>query len=350
MRARRDARQCAGDATTPTCGNMTTHPSGLCHHHRRRSRRATPTGKAAERAERGYANPAAMRAGLMDRAKVASQQDPTYTVDQRLRQYSYTRFADRLFDHQPDRWVVKGGGALLARLPGARHTRDIDLWADGDTVEDGVQAIHEALADASAHGNPDMLEFDVGEWTYGKRHGRTSANATVVARLNNRPLSTFGVDVIAGDPGLHPPDVLDPPRPIDVPGLPENQWRVYAAESHTADKLAACFEEYSGRSSSRFRDLSDLAHISWEEPVDADKLSASLRSEFERRGIELPSRFAVPDEERWREGWGQPLTKARVFDDVSFDDAVDRVRSFLDPVLDGSARGRWNPDLGVWSD
>ena len=46
---------------------------------------------------------------------------------QRLRQVAYRRLLARIFATQPERWVVKGGVALLLRLDPNRASNDIDL-------------------------------------------------------------------------------------------------------------------------------------------------------------------------------------------------------------------------------
>ena len=341
---------CRGDTTTgDNCRHRTTHPSGLCHDHRHATASEDPSTKALLKAERGYNTPAAMRTALTDRAKQAAKDDPTYDISQRLRQHCYVRFLGRLFDNEPDRWMVKGGGALLARLPDARHTRDIDLWTEGETIEDGIQAINETIEDANTAGNPDHIQMSVGEWTRGERHGRPMARAKITSTIDGKVVSEFGVDMVAGEPSPHPPDEVDAPEPIPVPGLERGRWRIYPADSHTADKVAACFEDYGGERSSRYRDLSDLAHLSWDETFEADRLKRTVNSELANRGLTNPGSFSVPDDASWRRGWRSPKNRAKPLASVPFDTAVARVKSFLDPVLDGSAKGRWDPELGRWT-
>jgi hypothetical protein len=55
-------------------------------------------------------------------------------VDELLRQFAYARLLARIFVLEPERWVLKGATGLLARLPSARHSLDVDLWhgSDGD--------------------------------------------------------------------------------------------------------------------------------------------------------------------------------------------------------------------------
>ncbi len=69
-----------------------------------------------------YATPEALRAAVSDRAKDAAAAQPHYSVAERQRQFAYGRLLARVFSDEPERWVLKGGAALLARLPDARHS------------------------------------------------------------------------------------------------------------------------------------------------------------------------------------------------------------------------------------
>jgi NADPH2:quinone reductase len=76
-----------------------------------------------------YASPDALRAAVTTRAKAAARADPRFTVTELLRQFAYARLLARVFIHEPEGWVLKGGIGLLARLPRTRHSMDVDLWS-----------------------------------------------------------------------------------------------------------------------------------------------------------------------------------------------------------------------------
>ena len=65
------------------------------------------------------------------------------------RQFAYDRVLARcLTSEDADLWVLKGAGALLARLAGrARHSRDVDLYfADAQAdIEAAVRSLLAAL-------------------------------------------------------------------------------------------------------------------------------------------------------------------------------------------------------------
>jgi Nucleotidyl transferase AbiEii toxin, Type IV TA system len=75
-----------------------------------------------------YASAAAFRSALRDRLAALAKQQGTHGLDELQRQFAYDRLLARVFDGpDADRWILKGAGALLARLPDARHSRDLDL-------------------------------------------------------------------------------------------------------------------------------------------------------------------------------------------------------------------------------
>ena len=59
-----------------------------------------------------------------------------------LRQFSYDRLLCRVFSTDPERWVLKGATAMLARLEGrARHTLDVDLYRRDGSLTDAERAL-----------------------------------------------------------------------------------------------------------------------------------------------------------------------------------------------------------------
>ena len=77
------------------------------------------------------------------------------------RQFAYDRVLARCFTGQDaDAWVLKGAGALLARLEGqGRHSKDVDLNLAERTadIEHAVRALMVALARDLA----DYFRFEV---------------------------------------------------------------------------------------------------------------------------------------------------------------------------------------------
>ena len=79
---------------------------------------------------------------------------------QRLREIAYRRLLARIFATQPERWVVKGGVALLLRLDPNRTSNDIDLAYVAEAGEHAIAL--KALEEAAAHDLGDFFEFEIG--------------------------------------------------------------------------------------------------------------------------------------------------------------------------------------------
>jgi hypothetical protein len=74
-----------------------------------------------------YTTAAAFRAALRDRLSGLARAGG-HGLDELQRQFAYDRLLARAFmGPDAEQWVLKGAGALLVRLPEARHSRDIDV-------------------------------------------------------------------------------------------------------------------------------------------------------------------------------------------------------------------------------
>jgi hypothetical protein len=291
-----------------------------------------------------YATPEALRAAVTDRAKDAAAAQPHYSVAERQRQFAYGRLLARVFSDEPERWVLKGGAALLARLPDARHSRDVDLWGSGADLD----AAERALEQSAALDLGDHMSFRVGAWRRGDLNGQPLARTMVTCRIGRREFARFGVDLVVG--GLPPlePERVTPPRPVDVPGLPEVPWRLYPIAAQVADKLAGIHKRHEGRPSSRYRDLVDLAEIAVTQRVAAADLHLAVHSELPRQGVPLPAELAVPDPDRWAAGYQQHARRLPVLAGIGFEQALSLVKALVDPVLAGQTEGTWLPDERRW--
>ena len=110
--------------------------------------------------------------------------------------------------------------------------------------------------------------------------------------------------------------------------------------THVADKACAIFERHgaAGTPSTRYRDLVDLVAIVLAVPVEAEPQLTALRSEAQRRGLQLAGRFAVPDRGLWQPGYAAEAGRSLLLMARTLDQVIARVASFLEPLLDGTAR------------
>ena len=146
------------------------------------------------------------------------------------------------------------------------------------------------------------------------------------------------------------PEDVPPLARVAMPDVEQHGYRVYPLVDHIADKLAAIMDNYgaSRRPSTRYKDLVDLVAIVTVATVEAGAQERALRSEAERRGRELPLRFGVPDRRMWETGYESEARRSLLPVAHGLDEALQVVRGFINPVLDGTARGTWDPRRGDW--
>ncbi|HEX3041256.1 MAG TPA: hypothetical protein VHP56_04125 [Solirubrobacterales bacterium] len=83
--------------------------------------------------------------------------------------------------------------------------------------------------------------------------------------------------------------------------------------------------------------------------IEAEAQIAALRSEAERRSIELPPVFTVPDRDAWKRGYDAEARRSLLEAPATLEEALELMARFADPLLDASARGSWDPGAGTWA-
>ncbi|MCW3841687.1 nucleotidyl transferase AbiEii/AbiGii toxin family protein [Micromonospora yasonensis] len=215
-----------------------------------------------------HETPSAFRTALKERFGQIARADRRYRLDELQRQFAYDRALARLFrSDDADRWVLKGAGALLARLATARHSKDVDVFfnaTDAD-VDDAVDALRAALRiDLGDH-----FAFDVMRVAPLQEEAK-GARVYVNARLGPTSFASFHIDVVVGTVMTGTPDVVAPLTPLNIEGLVRPNYRVFPIADHLADKLCATIGTYTRdgqpASSSRVKDLVDIAIIAITQP------------------------------------------------------------------------------------
>jgi hypothetical protein len=295
-----------------------------------------------------YRSPAALRAALTDRLKTLADSSP-FTVTELHRQFAYDRLLARVFS-TPDaqRWVLKGAAALLARLDVARHSKDVDLsWHSATDLDEAEQALRVAVGRDVG----DFFGFDVG--SAAPLVGDKGRRFAVVAGLGGRPFAAFSVDLVAGQSMTATPDAVPPLVAVEIPGLLRVDYRVYPLVDHIADKVSACLETHirAGGAvtvSSRYKDLVDLVLIARTQRPVAAQLRRALLSETARRGVALVAEFVTPGP-LWPSGYEAKAAQLPQLGELRwFPAALALVKAMVDPVLAGTAVGRWDPVAAAW--
>jgi hypothetical protein len=240
-------------------------------------------------------------------------------------------------------WIVKGAAALLARDISVRATIDVDIFRQASR-----QAAQADLVEAAAR---DLGDWFVFEFRAARPLARDSTRMPVIAAVGNTVWAQFHVDLVGTDLRMTgEPEDVPPLARVLMPGLEQHGYRAYPLVDHIADKVCAIVERHGPAEapSTRYKDLVDLVAIVGAASIEADPQLAALRSEIQRRGLLLPERFVVPDRALWQPGYAAEARRSLLPAALTLDEAVATMAPFLDPILNGTARGTWLPRVSRW--
>lgn len=291
-----------------------------------------------------YSSPQAFRQALTDKLRAIATKG-RWDLPQLQRQIAYDRLLERLYVVD-EGWVVKGATALLARDLGVRASIDIDVYRDI-----AVEIAASELGKAAALDLGDWFVFEVGpaQPASGTAGG---LRAPIKASIGATPWASFHVDLAGSEVTMTgTPEPAPALARVMMPDVEQSGYRVYPLVDHIADKVVATFDRYGATEapSIRFKDLVDLVAIVTAVSVDSKAQIAALLSEAKRRDVKLPQRFAVPDPQLWGPGYAAEAKRSLLSTAHILDEALAIVNPFLNPLLDGSATGAWDPDTGQWS-
>jgi predicted nucleotidyltransferase component of viral defense system len=258
-------------------------------------------------------------------------------------------FLTHVFSEDQGPWVLKGGTNLYCRIPGARHTRDIDLFSQDPTAAREAALELRQLMHQQRVG---PYQFTLGEIQVGgDQIDVYSIKVTVLAGVES--IATFNIDV-SGD--LQVPDV---PRDvtfkrndgIDLDGVPQSFLiRSYPISNQIADKVCAMYEIHGTRASTRYRDLYDLALIATHLSFDATETIQAFEQQEEVRQMNLPTSIQLPAPD-WKEEYTRVMKKTpgahSQFHATS--DALTAASRALNPLLSKKIlTGTWNFSQQSW--
>lgn len=290
-----------------------------------------------------YQTPAEFDRALKKAAKAADGD-----TGERYRQALRDRFLCRVFTDPEERFVLKGGSSMLARVPDARATRDADFaLCKNGSPDEIVMALGELLA-------TDMSDFCRFELT--SREELMDDNG--YSRLMKLRYATYigeeEKDPVLVDLSLDceltlPPDRVVPANRIDVPGAVVRDYYVYSIADQLADKMCAIMErQCGGWVSSRMKDLTDVVTYALSQRFALADLSKAVKNECRRRDMDMPETFTAPEE--WRTRYAAFARKAgSPAAYQSFEAAALLASKVFDPALDGGDGDlEWNPEMLEW--
>ncbi len=248
---------------------------------------------------------------------------------------------ERLMTRLDENWILKGGYALQLRTDKARTTHDIDLLVQHISLEQ----IAENLLEAVHQDVGDYFEFSVERTDQDFILG-SAIRFRVTARLAGRVFERFHIDIGLDDPIVEPIEYLTPPSYLAFAGIPTTPIPCYPVTQHIAEKLHALVRPRPVETS-RVKDLVDiLLFACMDDDLQAERLYAAISAVFEAREDLIPARLdQIPV--GWRPKFDQ-FTKNLDLPFSHFDDAVQAVQGFINPVLGGTCSGTWDPESWKW--
>ncbi|HEU0022616.1 MAG TPA: nucleotidyl transferase AbiEii/AbiGii toxin family protein [Dehalococcoidia bacterium] len=163
-----------------------------------------------------------------------------------------------------------------------------------------------------------------------------------------RRLIDVTVDVGFGEPTVTDPEVVRGPDLLGFAEIPAVEVPALPLEQHIAEKVDAYTRSYAGGSSTRVKDLIDLAAISSQFSFQAGRLRRALEATFSSRGTHaLPSAFPPPPAQ-WRTPYRRMATEVGLDPEVSV--GHEQAKAFLTPILVSAVEtgARWEPTKQAW--
>ncbi|HEY2479866.1 MAG TPA: nucleotidyl transferase AbiEii/AbiGii toxin family protein [Solirubrobacterales bacterium] len=291
-----------------------------------------------------YQDAPAFRQALEQRLKDRADGDGARLVRDRKR-VAFDRLLARLLAVAHKQWLLKGGFALDLRLAArARSTKDIDIEWRADEEE-----LLDSLLDAASHDAGDFFSFAIERTGEPEDRLGGSHRFRVSASLAGRPFETFLLDVgFRADDALAT-ETLRTEDLLGFAGIEPVEVDAVPLELQVAEKLHAYTRTYEGgRTSTRPKDLIDLALISELSHLDAASLHSEIETIFGLRDTHsAPKALPSPPAE-----WATPFR--RLAKEVGVPGELTAghrdAAALLDPVLSGEiAAGRWDPTQQRWA-
>lgn len=273
------------------------------------------------------------------------------TFQEALTYYGLERAIYRIsISEYAEHFVLKGGIFLYA-IFGCnyeRATTDVDFLARRiSNSSEEMKAIFQKIFSQDVD---DALVFDIDAITVEnitelkEYHG---LHVSFVGYLDRTKIP-IGIDIGFGDV-IYPDAVkMDFPVILDMEAPRVN---AYSLETLIAEKLEAII--HNGYLNSRYKDFYDIYVLSTNYEFSYEGLRNAVIQTFENRKTQMTMDAAAFSEEFLNDPmhqtrWKSFLKKKKALIQISLSDAMDWIKAFVCPLLEGMEKTKWNPKKGIW--
>lgn len=274
-----------------------------------------------------------------------------YTFQEALIYYGLERAIYRIsVSKYAEHFVLKGGIFLYAVFDRnfQRATTDVDLLAR--RISNSGKEMENVFRDVFSQDIDDALVFDKESITvkditeFKEYHG---LHVSVVGYLDR---TRVPVDIDIGFGDVIYPDAVKMEFPV-ILDMKSPIVNAYSLESSIAEKLEAIIQN--GYLNSRYKDFYDIYVISKKHEFSYDKLRSAVIKTFENRKTlmtEDVAPFGVEflNDPMHQTRWKSFLKKKKALIQVSMEEAMDRIKLFVLPLLEGAEKESWDPEKGIW--
>ncbi len=265
-----------------------------------------------------------------------------YGLERTIYRISVSKYAEH--------FVLKGGIFLYAIFERnyERATTDVDLLAR--RISNSSEEMKSVFQDIFSQDIDDALVFDVASITvdditeFKEYHG---LHVSAVAYLDRTKIPV-GIDIGFGD--VIYPDAVKMDFPVILDMEPP-RVNAYSLETSIAEKLEAII--HNGYLNSRYKDFYDIYVLSKTYEFYYHELHTAVVQTFDNRKTKMTMDSASFGDEFLNDPmhqtrWKAFLKKKKALIQVSMSDAMDWIKEFIRPLLDGTEKTKWNPEKGIW--
>lgn len=273
------------------------------------------------------------------------------TFQEALTYYGLERAIYRIsISEYADHFVLKGGIFLYAIFGRnyERATTDVDFLAR--RISNSSEEMKAIFQNIFSQDVDDALVFDIDTITvediteFKEYHG---LHVSFVGYLDRTKIP-IGIDIGFGDV-IYPDAVkMDFPVILDMEAPRVN---AYSLETLIAEKLEAII--HNGYLNSRYKDFYDIYVLSTNYEFSYEGLRNAVIQTFENRKTQMTMDAAAFSEEFLNDPmhqmrWKSFLKKKKALIQISMSDAMDWIKAFVCPLLEGMEKTKWNPKKGIW--